>query len=71
MSSSSNESMKTVCAWCSKHLSGDRNSTRISHGICSKCYHRICMDALRNNGYNSDPLLTSDNTTTYDIGGEG
>jgi hypothetical protein len=28
---------KTVCAWCGKHLKGDPNAERTSHGMCADC----------------------------------
>ena len=33
-------SMKTVCAWCGKHMDGDKNDPEVSHGICEKCYKK-------------------------------
>jgi hypothetical protein len=32
--------MKTICAWCGKHLSGDPAAAIISHGICAVCEER-------------------------------
>jgi len=32
--------MRTVCAWCGKHLSGDENDLKVSHGICEECAAR-------------------------------
>jgi len=29
--------MKTVCAWCGKHIKGYRNDPVVSHGICEAC----------------------------------
>ena len=29
--------MKTICAWCGKHISGDKDDPDISHGICKDC----------------------------------
>lgn len=29
--------MKTICAWCGKHISGNKDDPDISHGICSDC----------------------------------
>jgi len=29
--------MKTICSWCGKHISGDKDDPDISHGICSDC----------------------------------
>ena len=28
---------KVICAWCDAHISGPRNATQVSHGICDKC----------------------------------
>lgn len=30
-------SWRTICAWCSKHLKGQRDAELVSHGICSDC----------------------------------
>ena len=32
--------MKTICAWCGKHISGKKDDPDISHGICEKCEKR-------------------------------
>jgi hypothetical protein len=32
--------MKTVCAWCGKHLKGPINADRISHGMCPACFEK-------------------------------
>lgn len=29
--------MKTVCAWCGKHLEGPEDAAEVSHGICKEC----------------------------------
>ncbi len=29
--------MKTICAWCGKHLSGDPDAKVVPHGICELC----------------------------------
>jgi len=31
--------MKTICAWCKKHLSG--SGDKISHGICKECKEKL------------------------------
>lgn len=31
-------SIKVVCAWCGKHMNGDKNAEEVSHGMCDKCY---------------------------------
>ena len=33
--------MKTVCAWCQKHMDGNKNDSIVSHGICLDCYEAI------------------------------
>jgi hypothetical protein len=34
--------MRIVCAWCDKHLTGDRNEKlNISHGLCNTCGDKI------------------------------
>lgn len=32
------EDYKTICAWCKKHIKGDEDAVRVSHGICPECY---------------------------------
>ena len=34
------EPIKTVCAWCKKHIEGPAESKKISHGICPDCYNK-------------------------------
>lgn len=31
------ENIKVVCAWCGKHMRGDKDAAQISHGICAEC----------------------------------
>lgn len=33
--------IKTVCAWCKKHLSGYADSVHVSHGCCADCSSEI------------------------------
>jgi len=34
------KAMKTVCAWCQRHLSGHPEAKDVSHGICPECYKK-------------------------------
>lgn len=36
--------MKVVCAWCGKHLRGERSDPEVSHGICKQCLKRLASD---------------------------
>ena len=33
--------MKTICAWCGKHLKGDPADPLVSHGICPECAEKL------------------------------
>jgi len=35
--------IKTVCAWCKRHLSGSKKATHISHGICESCEKKMTI----------------------------
>lgn len=64
------EEMKTVCAWCRRHMSGPVDVVRESHGICPQC--------LREELAKLEPLKTANRTKAvqrrlqgHDVGGEG
>jgi hypothetical protein len=33
--------MKTICAWCKKHMDGDPADDVVSHGICKPCADKM------------------------------
>ncbi len=39
--------MKTICAWCHRHLSGNPECEDTSHGICGACLAREIAEAER------------------------
>lgn len=43
--------MKTVCAWCLKHLKGPEHASLVSHGMCPDCFN----NARRQLGLHIDP----------------
>ena len=41
--------MKTICAWCDKHISGEESDIDISHGSCQQCLDEIMGKAKNMN----------------------
>ena len=47
--------MKTICAWCGKHISGDKDDPDISHGMCKDCEKKEKKRRIRKKGEKMKP----------------
>jgi len=41
------QSIKTVCAYCKRHISGSHNASLVSHGICQTCAVEVRKEIQR------------------------